>query len=72
MSQDLYGLEMGVYDESDWEAAQANDLLLEQQEIAEAFQHIYNAIDRLETLDNAQYPDLRKDVRFVELTMWRK
>lgn len=68
--QDLYGMGMAYYDDS-WEAAQANDEALEQREIAEAFERVYLAVTRLEVLDGAQYLDLRRDIRFLELSMRR-
>lgn len=64
--------EMAVYDEQDWSQQQAQDEAIEKQQITEAIDRIYRAIAELELLYNCGLPDLRKDVRFLELVIWRK
>ena len=62
--------EMAVYDE-DWAQQQAQDEAVEKQAVTEATNRIYRAIAELELLYNCGLPDLRKDVRFLELVIWR-
>ena len=71
--------EMAVYDESeyspesfDWAQQQASDEAAEKRAITEATDRIYRAIQELEILYNIGLPDLRRDVRFLELVIWRK
>lgn len=71
--QDVYGMGMACYDDSNWQTEQQRqDDEAEQRQVTEAYQRIYLAINRLELLDNCSYTDLRADVRFTEEVMFRK
>lgn len=68
---DITGMNMETEYDWDWGRAQAEDEALEAQEIAEAFERIYLAADELEALYNCSLPDLRADIRFIELSLRR-
>lgn len=70
--QDLYGMEMSCFDDNQWSEQQRHDNEEEQRAVAEAYDRIYLAINRLEVLDNCSYSSLRSDVRLTELASWRK
>lgn len=59
-------------DDGDWAAQQAQDEAVNKQVLNEAFKSLYLAINRLEVLDNCEYTDLRRDIRFIELKVWGK
>ena len=60
-----------VYDE-EWAAQQAQDEAIEKRELEEAFNRLYGYVTAAEKMCNCTFTDWRRDLRFLELVLYRK